>query len=171
VLAVVTTRPSAAYADTINFVLNNPVQVGAPGATLTFTATVSAPSTNSGSVFLNSDTFTIPNSSPFKFSNIDDSFFFSIFPASLDPNGSFTGTLFTLSLPAVIAPGAYGNNFILLDFVDQAGLETFASQEFIVNVPGQSPVPEPGTWVLLATGIGVMAFVYSRRNLASNMAA
>ena len=172
-LAAVVAVPVAAHADTINLSLTSPVQNGSGGATLTFEATVSAPAGNSGAVSLVGDTFTIPGTSPFTTLNIDDSSFLINFPLALNPGESFTGTLFTLTLPGVITPGVYGNNFVTLDLFDQAGLETFATQEFIVNVPGASPVPEPGTWVLLVTGVGLMAaFVYSRRsNVASNIAA
>jgi hypothetical protein len=163
-LAAVVALPVAAHADTINLTLTNPTQTGSAGATLTWEATVSASASNSGVVSLIGDTFTIPSTSPFTFADIDDSSFLTNFPLALNPGENFTGTLFTLTLPGVIAPGVYGGNFVVLDLFDQAGLETFATQEFIVNVPGSSPVPEPGTWVLLVTGTGVVAgVVYSRR--------
>lgn len=167
-LAAVVALPAAAHADTINLTLTNPTQTGSAGATLTFGATVSAPAGNSGAVSLVGDTFTIPATSPFTSLDIDDSSFLLNFPLALNPGGSFTGTLFTLTLPGVVTPGTYGNNFVVLDLFDQAGLETFATAEFIVNVPGQSPVPEPGTWVLLVTGTGLLAgIVYSRRRTAA----
>ncbi|WP_035347444.1 PEP-CTERM sorting domain-containing protein [Edaphobacter aggregans] len=172
-LAAVVALPVAAHADTINFALTSPVQTGSGGSTLTFEATVSVLASNSGAVSLISDTFTIPGTSPFTVLNIDDSSFFNNFPLALNPGESFTGTLFTLTLPGVIAPGVYGGNFVALDLFDEAGLETFATQEFIVSVPGSSPVPEPGTWVLLVTGAGALAgVVYSRRRtMASGIAA
>ena len=167
-LAAVVALPVAAHADTINFSLTNPTQTGSAGATLTFEATVSASASNSGAVSLGSDTFTIPSTSPFKFpDNIDDSSYLLNFPLSLNPGESFTGTLFTLTLPGVLTPGVYDKNFVVLDIVDNAGLETFPTAEFIVNVPGQSPVPEPGTWILLVTGTGMLAgVVYNRRRTA-----
>ena len=163
-LAAVASLPVAAHADTISLALTHPTQTGSGGATLTFEATVSASTSNSGAVSLISDNFTIPGTSPFTVLNIDDSSFFNTFPLALNPGESFTGTLFTLTLPSVITPGTYGNNFVILDLFDEAGLETFATDQFIVDVPGQSPVPEPGTWVLLTTGAGALAaVVYSRR--------
>ena len=46
---------AAAYADTVTFTLTNPVQpvLVSTGGTLTFDATVFAPITNTGDVFLN----------------------------------------------------------------------------------------------------------------------
>jgi len=88
VLAIFLLVPSLALAGTITLSLSNPVQSATPGSTLTFDATVSAPSTNAAPIFLNSDNYTI--GSPL---TLDDSDFFS-FPLSLDPGDSYTGALF-----------------------------------------------------------------------------
>ena len=51
---------SAAYVDTINFTMNDPLQgVGTTGGTLDYTATITAPSTNSAPVYLNGDTYSL----------------------------------------------------------------------------------------------------------------
>ena len=163
-LLAVVALPMAAHADTINLTLTNPTQTGSAGATLTFDATVSASASNSGAVSLGGINFNVDLSNPFTAFDIDPSFYLDNFPLSLNPGESFTGPMFALALPGVIPPGVYDKNFIILDILDNAGLETFPTAEFIVNVPGQSPVPEPGTWVLLLTGAGVLAgIVYSRR--------
>jgi hypothetical protein len=47
-----------AYADTLNLSLASPIQTGTPNGTLTFNATVSAPSANSATIFLNGDNST-----------------------------------------------------------------------------------------------------------------
>jgi PEP-CTERM motif len=158
-LAAVFMLPSAAHADTINFVLNNPTQSGAPGSTLTYSATVTAPGTNGGAVSLDADNFT--GSGPFV---IDDSSFFNNFPLSLDPSQSYTGTLFTLFIPNGTPAGLYTGGSVQIFFSDVTGLQSYVSQDFVVDIPGSSPVPEPGTWVLLVTGTGLLAaVVYSRR--------
>ena len=62
-----------AFADSISFTVLNPVQTIAPGQTVSFNATVTATSGNSGDVFLNSDSVNVADAtSAF---TIDDSGF------------------------------------------------------------------------------------------------
>lgn len=151
-LAIFLMVPSLALADTLTLSLSNPVQSATPGSTLTFDATVSAPSTNAAPIFLNSDNYTIE--SPL---TLDDSDFFN-FPLSLTPGGSYTGALFTVTLPSVLAPGDYTGSFEILGGANGSAFDTLASTGFQV-----SPTPEPGTVLLLATGLGLLAFVMHRR--------
>jgi hypothetical protein len=165
-LAVMTMLPAAAHADSINFSFTMPVQTGAPGTTLTFASTIAAPSSNSGPVDLYDLSITTPG---FTTSPVDDSGFFNNFPELLNPGASVTDTLFTIALASNIAPGTYIGTASILDAAGaQLGTSTFE-----IDVPGTSPVPEPGTWVLLITGAGALAgVVYSRsRSTASNLAA
>lgn len=142
--------PSApAAADSISLMLSHPVQTGAPGSTLIFDATVSAPFANSATVFLNFDNFgdTIPGAN-----SIDDSGFFLDFPLSLDPGDSFTGTLFSVTLPPGVAPGSYTGFFEIFGGSNAEAVNPLATVNFQINA-----TPEPGSWVLLATGLGILA--------------
>src|SRR5882757_729756 len=152
-LAVLLPVASPALADTISLTLSSPVQTGAPGSTLTFGATVSAPITNGATVFLNGDSFNvnIAGANP-----IDDSGFLLNFPLSLDPGGSFSGTLFTVALPASLASGTYNGFFTILGGANSSTLGQLATASFQISTPSQSAVPEPGSWILLATGLGVL---------------
>jgi hypothetical protein len=152
VLAIFLLMPSPALADTLNLSLSNPVQAAKPGSTLTFDATVSAPSTNSAAIFLNSDNFTIGSSL-----TLDDSDFFN-FPLSLSPGDSYTGALFTVTLPADIAYQTYTGSFEILGGADGSTFDTLATTGFQVRV-----TPEPSTMLLLATGLGLPAFVMYRK--------
>ena len=149
---------SPVLADTITLSLSNPVQSATPGSTLTFDATVSAPSTNAAPVFLNSDNYTID--SPLALDDID---FFS-FPLSLDPGASYTGALFTVTLPADIVFQTYTGSFEILGGADGLTFDTLDATGFQVN-----PTPEPGTLPLLATGLGLLAFLtYRKRQISLN---
>lgn len=148
-----------ASADTLNLVLSNPIQTGAPSSTLTFDASVSAPSSNSATVFLNADNYGIDISGP---NTIDDSGFLFNFPLSLNPGDSFTGTLFSVVLPADIAVGTYNGFFEILGGSDGGSQNSLALADFQINT-----VPEPGTWVLLATGLGIFAmWIFGRHYLS-----
>jgi hypothetical protein len=139
-----------AYADTLNFTLTNPIQTGTPNATLTFDATVSAPLANSGTLFLNGDNFNVSLAGAI----FDDTGFLFDFPLSLDPGGSFTETLFTVTLPSIISPGTHNGFFEILGGSDPAAQNTLASANFQINSP--TAVPEPSTWLLLATGLSLL---------------
>jgi hypothetical protein len=153
-LAVLLLVVSPALADSISLTLSSPVQTGAPGSTLTFGATVSAPMANGAAVFLNGDDFNvnIAGANP-----IDDSGFLLNFPFSLDPGGSFSGTLFMVALPANLASGTYNGFFTILGGANSSALGQLATVNFQIGTPSQSAVPEPGSWILLATGLGVLA--------------
>jgi hypothetical protein len=113
VLAATLLLSSRTFADTIDLGLNAPVQLGTTGSTLSFVATVSAPATNGGTVFLNGDSFNL--SSPLI---LDDSGFFFDFPLSLDPGDNFSGTLFSIALPSNLAAGLYTGSFTILGGAD-----------------------------------------------------
>jgi len=138
-----------ASADTINLSLTNPTQTGTSGASLTFDATVSAPPANSGAVFLNGDSFSVDIAN----ATLDDSGFLLNFPFSLNPGDSFSDVLFTVGLPANLAAGIHEGFFEILGGSDPRALNLLASVNF--QIDGSSPVPEPGTWFLLATGFGL----------------
>ena len=140
----------SASADTITLNLANPVQTGAAGSTLSFDATVAAPSNNGGTIYLNGDNFT-SLASPLISS--DDDFLLG-FPLSLDPGESFSGVLFTITLPSDINAGKYPGSFAILAGADGGALDELATVDFTVNATAEtSAVPEPDSLMLLATGL------------------
>lgn len=83
-------------------------------------------------------------------------------PSSIAGNSTLTGVdLFTIVIATTAAPGSYDLNFYdLLGGTDAAcnldptlcGVQ-LGSVEFTVNVQGAVPTPEPGTLLLLASGL------------------
>ena len=149
-----------ASADTISLVLSNPVQFAVPGSTLSFDATVSAPLDNASTVYLNGDAFdiTIPGSNP-----VDDSGFMSTFPLFLNPGDTFTGTLFSVTLPPDLAIVNYTGDFTIIGG-GPTDLNNLATVEFQINT-----VPEPGTWVMLVTGFGALAMAIAGRRYLTQL--
>lgn len=140
-----------ARADIVTLTLSNPVESGGAGQTLDFNATVSAPTTNAATVYLNGDSF----NGTFPFS-VDDSSFYNTFPTSLTPGQSFTGLLFDVALPANAMRGTYTGTFVLEGGPDANTYSILSTAGFTVNV-----TPEPSTILLLTLGL-LGAFAVAR---------
>lgn len=107
--------------------------------------------------------FVVPNNTAI--SGSGDVFFNGLLgfgPSSIGGNSTLTDVdLFTIFIAAGAAPGSYDLNFYdLLGGIDpacnldptQCGVQ-LGSVQFTVNVQGAVPTPEPGTLLLLATGL------------------
>jgi hypothetical protein len=147
---------AAAYADTLTFTLTNPNGgvLADVGGTLTFDATVTASSTNTGSIFLGGDSFNV--TAPV---TLDDTDFFNNFPLSLAPGASFTGELFTLTVPAGMPVGSdFLGTFTLFDGANNS----LGTVDFSVT----AATPEPSSIVLLLTGMaGTLLWAGSKGKL------
>lgn len=138
---------SMAHADTVTLTLASPTEAGIAGETITYSATISAPSTNSAAVYLNNETVDF-NSLPGATSDGTD--LFLNFPFSLNPGDSASGDLFTVTLPADAAFGSYTGDFILQGGGDFSAEGTLDTVPFTLDV---GPVPEPSTWMLMGSGL------------------
>ena len=144
---------AAAYADTVNFTLTNPfVTVAESGGNLvpgsfTFQATVSAPSSNGGAVFLNGDSFNV--TAPV---TLDDSDFFANFPLFLNPGTTFTGDLFVLTIPPGTLASVYQGTFTLEGGANGGSQDPLGTVNF-----SAAPTPEPSSILLLLTSMGGLA--------------
>jgi hypothetical protein len=164
VLAAASLLSVRAYADSITLTLTDPVQFGGAslGSSLSFDATVSAPSTNSAAIFLNSDSFNVD--APL---TLDDSAFFSGFPFFLNPGDSANGLLFTVFLPTTTPNAVYNGSFTIVGGADGNASDNLADVTFEVTTVPQTPtVPEPASILLLSAGLpGVAAMI--RRKLVT----
>jgi len=91
---------------------------------------------------------------------------FANFPPSVDPGDTTPfAALFTINLPLSLAPGTYDFSYTLLGGFTPDELDPIADPiAFQLNVQSaETPVPEPGTWLLLTTGVGALGTVLSRR--------
>src|SRR4051812_17956751 len=101
ITALLALSSRAQAVDTLNLSLLSSLQTTTPGTTISFTATAFALPANVSTLFLNGDSATVD----FPLT-IDDTPFLVGFPLSLAPGGSFTGTLFTVTLPSDTLTGS-----------------------------------------------------------------
>jgi hypothetical protein len=141
-----------ALADTVNYSLTTIDPTVVAGGTVTFNSSIVAPSTNTGSVSILSDSFSCQAGCM-----IDDTDFNNT-PFELAPGESYMGPLFTVTTLSTDAAGNY-EGFFDVTFADASGDIFTDSAPFEVSV-----APEPGTWLLLSTGLAC-AWLARRRLL------
>ena len=157
---------AAAHADTVTLTLNPSTVSTAPGTTATYTATISAPTSNAAPVFLNGDSITFADPTDI---TLDDSGLIANFPAFLDPGDSDTKALFTLEVPASELTGSYLGYYVLQGGADEDAQDTLTTQQFTLDVnasTASSVTPEPSSYVLLSTGILATLGLALRKRLA-----
>ncbi len=150
-----------AHADTLNLTLTSSTETAAPGSTVTYNATISAPSTNTGLVYLNNDTIDLNNPAGVTTDGTD---LLLNFDEDLAPGQSESGALFTVTLPSTALGGTYGGDFILQGGASLSAQATLNTTPFTLNVPSAASVtPEPSSWLLLSTGLLCLAGATKRR--------
>jgi PEP-CTERM motif len=155
-------------ADSLNVTLGQSTQTVLQGTiVVAFTGTILNPSTTD-TVFLNADSSVTSSS----LLSLDDSPFLSNpFLVSLNPGQSIGSVLFNIDLPTDLAAGLYTGTFSILGGPDGGALSNFsdlADVNFAVDVT--SPVvatPEPGTILLLASGLAGLGLLRKRARLAA----
>jgi hypothetical protein len=157
--------PSRASADAITIHLggvsaladDSIVIPGTIGTTVSFLADLDN-SDNGVELFLNGSNFNID--APLTLNDL----LFTNFPASIPAGASADGILFTVDLPQGLAPGFYSGSYTILGGLTPDDFDELATIPFQIDAqPAVSPVPEPGTLVLLATGAGAFGTLVKRR--------
>jgi hypothetical protein len=139
-IAGVLVSAAPALADTVSYTLTTVDPTLTAGGTITFDTSIAAPLTNSGDIFILSDSFSCTGCT------IDDADF-SDTPLDLTPGQSYTGPLFTVTTLSTDALGVYDGTFDLT-FENASGVDFTDSAPFDVTV-----TPEPASWLLLITGV------------------
>jgi PEP-CTERM motif len=146
---------AAAYADTVTFTLTNTIEAinGYTGGSATYDVTATAPGSNGAAVFLNGNSFNagVPLS-------LDDSDFFADAPFFLNPGQSDTFAVFTITVPAATTLRDYFGDFTFLGGSNGSSSATLGTVNFTTAV-----TPEPGSLLLLATGVAGLGTTLRRR--------
>ena len=155
-LALLFAAPSSASILQLNFTLANPAQSFVPGGPIVaFIGTITAPSTNSANVFLNGDSNNVDY--PLL---LDDSPFFNNAPLFLTPGQSYTGELFAVTVPNTAVSGVTYNGYFEIDGgADGNAGDALASATFTLTA-----TPEPGTLILLFSGLAALAVAFRRKH-------
>jgi hypothetical protein len=153
ILGALVLTSTAARAETIDLKLSQSTVSTSPGQTISFSATISAASTNSAPVNLVSDSANVD--SPL---TLDDSPFITSFPLFLNPGDSFTGVLFDVTVPSTAALGPYNGFFDILGGADSSSQDLLATVPFRVEV-----TPEPSSLGLALLGVGVFGLGMAAR--------
>lgn len=137
--------PAAAQ---ISLTLDNPVQSGLPGSTLSYTLTL----VNTGGTTLSLDSISTGFAQPDL--SVDLTPFFVNFPASLLAGQSVTAVGIEIAIAGTAAPGGPYADFLTVGW----GGGSESSQAFSASVlssGGGSAAPEPGTLALTLLGLAM----------------
>lgn len=165
VFAALLAVPSRAMADPftihlggISALADDPIVIpGVIGTTVSFPVELDN-TDNNVDLFLNGSNFNID--SPL----VLDDLLFTNFPAVIPAGTSADGILFTVDLPLGLAPGLYNGSYTILGGLTANDFDELATIPFQIDAQAAtSPVPEPGTLVLLATGAGAFGSLVRRR--------
>ena len=146
-MAMIALSASVARADVLNVTLSQPSQSGFPGDTLSFFATLSAPSSNGATIYLGGDSINMP--SPFTPSDWDDSGYLNPpTPLTMDPGDTSSGLMFTVHIPLSATAYVPYNGFFSIQYSDAAGnlfdtLPQGSAANFQVTA-----VPEPASMLV-----------------------
>ena len=164
---------ATAQADTVGITGTSPLS-GLPGDTLTVTGDLTN-SDPSNAYYFVADEF--PSLDPALINPNDliiTNAAFGFGPASLDPAGSLSGVdLFTLQIASGVLPGSYGGVFQLYGDTDgsncspgSSGCLLLSTLDFTVNVASPVATPEPGTILLVCSGLAGLWLIKLHKSIS-----
>jgi len=141
-------------ADTASLNLTTVDPIVQSGNTVTFDGSIVAMADNANPISIVGDSSAVD--SPL---TLDASDLFSDTPPSLSPGKSYSGPLFTITVPGSAPAGVYNGTFDLI--YEDSNMARFTDYaEFQVTVAEPAAVtPEPGCWLLLSTGLAGAGFL------------
>lgn len=158
-LAAISAAPAAHAADTVTLTLSPGARTAQVGtATASYSATVTAPTSNGGDVNLNGIEFNISPGNNFTV----DSDGFNSFPFYLTPGETFTGPLFSVFLPVGTLPGTYAGVIDLIGGASGDSQDILAEQPFTITATAAA-VPEAAAWAMMTLGAGAVGIALRRR--------
>ncbi len=144
------------------FNLASPTLTTCPGGTVEFTGTFQ--NTGSSDVFLNADSLeSLSGNAVFtgategSFLRVDDTPLFANVYSLAANGGTYTGPFFDVRVDSATPPGIYSAVYTIQGGANGFALDNLASVTFSVNVQNPSSVPEPGSMLMLATGIAILS--------------
>jgi len=143
-----------ARADSLTFTITDPTEYTPSNTTISFSATVTAPVTNTNNVFLFGDTNNLP--APL---TVNDNYYINNWPLDLTPGQSYSDVLFNVSAPAGTALGTYLGAFTIEAF-SSATPAIDETQSFTVVV-----TPEPPSIFLIVAGLIAAGLAMRRKEL------
>jgi hypothetical protein len=165
VSVIAATSVGAAHADAIMTFTPSTLNTTA-GGTVEFDGTLT--NTGTADLYLNGDEIILlyPDLTN------DDSLFFADSPLFLSPGDSYTGPFIDVSADLATPSGSYTGTYIVRGGADSNTFDDIATEDFTVDVGSTSTTPEPNPFLLLASGMTILAFVryfLMRRSAASTL--
>jgi hypothetical protein len=134
-----------------------------PGGTVEFDGTL----TNTGTfdLYLNGDSFDLEYSDL----TVDDSPFIFSGPMLLSAGESFSGAFIDVTADAATPSGSYSGTYTIQGGTDANTFDDIAMEDFTIDIGAMTPISEPNPFLLLATGLAIIALVRSARRPSATL--